>query len=184
MSRRGITEPLAEVGRALGERILVLGIQADDTVVMGLTGAGIEPRDDASCRQFVLEMFAFLMHLADRRAFEILGAGRRGEVIDAMVGRITANFDQENEAPLLIETYNRRQLEYAKCRKLLADVGEPMKGTSVWEFSTRLVQAIGARNPVPSPILILQVTDISIEVFKAVDAVLGRTTDPIPTETR
>jgi len=103
----------------------------------------------------LIEVIVFYMHLADRVAFAYSGASKRNVFCDqlvlAVLEKLLRGLSEETSAEgvreALLETYNRRQIEYANYKALAPKKGEPLKGTLGWEFSKILFGLLDDQNP-------------------------------------
>jgi len=102
--------------------------------------------DDGIAQQFQIEVFAFMLHLFDRRSFEVFGPEGRdvfqNELISVMrpvVAQVLCSGSSRHASfDWVMDTYNERQLEYGEFKKELPEKGEGLKGTLWWEFSKKM----------------------------------------------
>ena len=170
----------------LGER-LVGGATEAASFIMEELGKrfNVGFRDRSWAPQFVIEVIVFYMHLVDRLAFAHLGLGGREKFADqfeiAVMKEVLRDLNPELSADdfggKLRDIYNRRQMEYAKCKDLIANKGEPLKNTLYWEFSNVLFGLLDDQNPATLVFLIMLVTDLTnimlIDALKVDEVLLG-----------
>ena len=126
-------------------------------------------RDRSWVPQFIIEVIVFYMHLVDRLAFAHLGLGGREKFADqfeiAVVKEVLRELNPELSADdfggKLRDTYNRRQMEYAKCKALIPNKDEPPKNTLLWEFSKVLFGFLDDENPATLIFLNMLVADLT-----------------------
>ena len=98
----------------------------------------------------LLETFAFCMHIVDGMAFQALGIGGRAAFGDRLTAKVASVVASADIVERFLDTYNKRQLQYARCPEMLAAKGEALKGTLIWEFSKVLFELTGDPNPTTS----------------------------------
>lgn len=148
----------AETDKAdlLGER-LVGGATETATMIVEALGKfnNVGFVGDTGARQFAIECIVFYVHLVDRMAFLHLGPAKREVFADrfivAVVKEILRELSKEISADdfgdALRDTYNQRQMQYAKYKVLIPANDEPLKGTLYWEFSKVLFGFLDDKNP-------------------------------------
>ena len=114
----------------------------------------ISLRNEESAPQFIIEVMVFYMHLIDREAFAYLGAAKRetfsARFVETVLKESTAGLTSVSPDAFgrtLRDTYNRRQMQYAKYKFLVPEEGEPLKDTLYWEFSKILFAFLDDSNP-------------------------------------
>jgi hypothetical protein len=154
----------------LGER-LVGGATESVAIVMEELGKRFDVgfRDRNTVPQFIIELIVFYMHLVDRLALAHLGAAKRqvfGDrfivaVVKEMLRELSKEISADDFGKALRDTYNRRQMEYARYRVLIPAKDEPLKDTLYWEFSKILFGFLDDENPATLMFLNLLVVDMS-----------------------
>jgi hypothetical protein len=139
----------------LGRRLVGAATETVSAVMEELAKSyGITFKDIDTAPQFVIEVVVFYMHLVDRLAFAYLGAARRGTfadrfteaVLHAMLAGLRST-PPEALGRALLDTYNRRQIQYARYKVLIPKEKEPLKDTLYWEFSKVLFGFLDDENP-------------------------------------
>jgi hypothetical protein len=166
----------AEKANLLGERLVGGATEAALLIVEELeTRFGLGLRNGSE-QQFATEVVVFYMHIVDRLAFRHLGPKRRQVFGDCFVLKVIEEFlripekgiDPAAFASQLKDTYNRRQIEYARYGELIPAKEDPPKDTLFWEFNKILFAFINDTNPVTLLFLNLFVVDISLELLKVI----------------
>ncbi|MEK7404255.1 MAG: hypothetical protein AAB225_04030 [Acidobacteriota bacterium] len=158
---------------AIGERLLGAVPEMANIMLSELGDKYSIHLNDDQTERFLIELFVFYMHLLDRMAFARLGpAGREafGDRLVAVVAHglmdsLDRSISSVDFVARLRDTYNRRQVEYAGYRDLVARQDEPLKGTLFWEVGKVIWRITGDSNPVT-------LTMISIMISKSVPLVL------------
>lgn len=160
---------LAANADLLGEGLVggATGIAGFALEELGRFDNSIGFRQENTKTQFVIEAIVFYMHLVDRLAFARLGAARRNMFLDrlaiAVVKELVRQLSKRASADdldrTLRDTYNRRQIEYARYKILFPENGEPLNNTLVWEFSKILLGFFDETNPATLAFLNLLVAD-------------------------
>lgn len=153
----------------MGERLVGGATECASVIVEELTKFGeIGFRDSNAVPQFLIEIIVFYMHLVDRRAFAHLGAVKRQEFADRFVLAVMREALREVKlVPVddfggaLRDTYNRRQMKYARYKELLPSKDEPLKDSLCWEFSKILFGFFEDENPATLMFLSALVADLT-----------------------
>ena len=150
---------------------MVGGATETATIIMEELGKRFDVsfRDRNTVPQFIIEVIVFYMHLVDRLAFAHLGAAKRqvfGDrfivaVVKEMLRELSKEISADDFGKALRDTYNRRQMEYARYRVLIPAKDEPLKDTLYWEFSKILFGFLDDENPATLMFLNLFVVDMS-----------------------
>ena len=122
---------------------------------------GIDFRDASAGPQFAVEVIVFYLHLIDRLAFRELGAAKRNIFCDRLASAVTENLTDDLRESLH-ETYNRRQMQYGKCKVLFPKKGDPLKDTIFWEFSKILFGFFDITNPATLMLINTLVADTTV----------------------
>jgi hypothetical protein len=128
----------------LGERV-VSGATEAATIITAEMGKryNIGFRDCNGAQQFLIEVIVFYMHLVDVFALGILGLEKReifGDrlivaVIKELLQVLSREVSTDDFGKALLDTYNRRQIEYSRYKILIPEKDQPLKNTLYWEFS-------------------------------------------------
>jgi hypothetical protein len=155
----------------LGETLVGGATETASVIIERLTsfGEGVSFRDSSMAPQFVIEVIVFYMHLVDRLAFAHFGAVKRGTFSDRFIVAVVKEFLREMSRDLsadslgnsLRDTYNRRQIQYAKYKTLIPQKDGPLKDTLYWEFSKVLFGFLDDANPATLTFLNLLVVDMT-----------------------
>jgi hypothetical protein len=154
----------------LGDRLVIGALATCSSIMEQLNkDYDIRLRDKEVAPQFIIEVAVFYMHLLDRLAFAHLGPERRevftDRLIVAIVKVILAELSKETSADdfciALRDTYNHRQIEYSRYKKLIPEKDESPKDTLYWEFSKILLSYLNDQNPVAMLPLVASVADFT-----------------------
>lgn len=159
-----------EKANLLGERLV--GGATEAAIIIGKElgkSFNIGFRDSNAAPQFIIEVIVFYMHLVDRLAFAHLGAAKQETFGDRFVVAVEKEVLRElceevsadDFAQALRDTYNHRQMQYARYKVLIPAKGEPLKDTLYWEFSKILFGFLDDQNPATLMFLNLFVADIT-----------------------
>ena len=126
-------------------------------------------RDGSIAPQFIIEVIVFYMHLVDRLALAHFGVEKRevfgDRLIVAIVKEILRELGKDVSADdfgkALRDTYNHRQIQYARYKVLIPPKDEPLKDTLYWEFSKILFGFLYDTNPATLIFLNFLVTDMT-----------------------
>ena len=141
--------------------------------------------DATKASQFIIEIIAFYMHMIDRMAFALLGSAEREAFGDRLVLSVLREAlrelgdetSRDDFGPALRETYNRRQVQYARYKVPIPPEGEPLMGTLNWEFSKILFGFLDTDNPAVLMFLSLLVAETTktmlAEALKVEEVLLG-----------
>jgi hypothetical protein len=123
--------------------------------------------------ELVLSFLCFYLHLTDRMAHQELSAEKREEIMQYLEDVsfetiITSHFKYPTLEALINvkrkvgETFNERQIEFGKYKKLVANVkeGESPKNTLLWEFGKSVAELTGNLN---DPGYILPAMEIAMQ---------------------
>jgi len=154
----------------LGERLVGGAVEAARVIAAELGKRyNVGFRDGSTALQFIIEVIVFYMHLVDRMAFAHFGAAKRetfGDrfvvaVVREMVRELSKDLSPDECGQTLGDTYNRRQIQYAKYKVLIAKKDDPLKDTLYWEFSKILFGFLDDTNPVTLMFLNILVADMA-----------------------
>jgi hypothetical protein len=155
----------------LGQILVGCATETASVIIERLTSfaEGISFRDSNIAPQFVIEFIVFYMHLVDRMAFAHLGAAKREAFGDRFIVAVVKEFLEEISREMsadtlgnaLRDTYNRRQLQYAKYKVLIPKKDDPLNNTLYWEFSKILFNFLDDTNPATLMFLNLLVADMT-----------------------
>jgi len=168
----------------LGER-LVGGASETATIIMEEMGKryNVGFRDGNGAQQFLIEVIAFYMHLVDVFAFGILGLEKReifGDrlavaVVRELLRELSRDTSADDFGETLRDTYNRRQMEYARYKVHIPANEKPLKNTLYWEFSKILFGMMDDTNPARLMflnVLVADMTNMMLNVALKVEEVL------------
>jgi hypothetical protein len=110
---------------------------------------------DGSALQFAVEIIVFYMHLVDRMAFaHLLPAERKifGDrfivaVVKETLRELSRDVSADDFGDVLRDTYNKRQMQYARYGVFISGHDQPLKDTLYWEFSKILFGLFKEQNP-------------------------------------
>ncbi len=164
-----------EKADVLGERLVGGAGEVVAFIIEQLrTRFGVGLRDISSAPQITIEVIVFYMHLVDRLALAHLGVEKREAFVDRFIVAVVKEVSRElakqvsadDFVPALRETYNLRQVQYARYRMLMPSEREALKNTLFWEFSNVLFGFFDDHNPVTLALLNVMVIDLAEVMLK------------------
>ena len=154
----------------LGERLVGGATETASFIVQELSKHyNLAFRDRSATPQFIIEVIVFYMHLVDRMAFghfdkvkrETFGDRFIVAVVKEILRGLSKDLSADEFGKALRDTYNRRQIQYARYKVLIPKKDEPLKDTLYWEFSKILFGFFDSTNPAILVFLNLMVADIT-----------------------
>jgi hypothetical protein len=96
--------------------------------------------------ELAYEFLFFIVHLIDRLSFEVLGEHKRAEFMDCLIPKIATEFILDsynsNQKVSILHSldleYNKKQAEYGKYKKIMAEKDDGLRNTLIYEFSKKI----------------------------------------------
>lgn len=156
LGRKSITnEELAQKARTVASFLVAFISEATPTFYRDKSrqyGWGV---DEHQLWQLVLDDAIFCLHVIDRYALGGLGPEKRAVFMDNLLPEVReilsrlyeTGADASRFPDEFVEIYNASSAEYAQYKKMMAEEGEPLKGTLYWEFAKKRADLLGITNP-------------------------------------